>query len=192
MTSIDERQAKAMERFAERQKLNTNKEVSRVESFTIPDGEYYVGCPRLALPEDKWEWWCKQKAQCFEMDGHKVIKINTGGDGYWRLYDMNWNEMHSDDDGNLIEGPVHIDSLPTDVAAMSLIPVKLLESLGCDMDEVAEWGYFFETIDDEVFEVEFKYKVYEGHTSEWLSHVDFLWFKLNVACQYMEESLLPE
>ena len=93
----EDKKAKQLEDFAQRQKLNSLKEVCRVESFTIPDGEYYVGCPYLVLPEDKWEWWCEQDNQSF-VDGHKVI--STGGDGYWYLFDMNEDQTQEDEYGN--------------------------------------------------------------------------------------------
>lgn len=188
--------AKEMEEFERKHKANALKEVCRTESFTIPDGEYYVGCPYLVLPKEKCEWWFEQEAQCFEFDGHKVISIDTGGDGYWHLFDRNEDGTEVDEDGNPIEGPVHVDSLFTDGASMSIIPMELLESLGCDSEVVKESGYVFwiETCkeeDEEVdltFDVEFKYKVYDGDECETLSHVEFLWYKLNVACQYMEDN----
>ena len=187
----EEKKAKEMEEFERKQKANALKEVCRTEEFPLPDGDYYVGCPALVLPEDRFEEFCKEfdGDGLHEWNGHKFARINTGGDGFWHLYDMNWNNEQWDDDGNLIEGPVHIDSLPTDVATLSIMPLELLESLGCDMDDIEEHGRTFEvwgSPEDPFFGVEFKYKMYEGFKHEELSHVEFLWYKLNCACQYME------
>jgi len=193
----DEKKARDREEFEQQQKANALKEVCRVESFTLPDGEYYVGCPYLVIPDDGdylYDKFAEFDSGLNEMDGHKLIYISTGGDGYWRLYDMNEDGAGEDPEtGEPVDGPIHKDSLPTDVASMSIMPTALLKELGCDMDHVEESGYTFcvesggETDEENTFEVEFKYKMYEGHDREELSYVEFLWFKLNVACQYQED-----
>jgi len=188
----EEKKAKEMDDFVQQQKANALKEVTRVESFTLPDGGYYVGCPSLVLPEEPESLWTefyeKYESGLYERDGHKFIVIPTGGDGYYRLYDTNEDGAGEDPEtGEPVEGPIHIDSLPTDVATLSIIPFELLETLGCDMDSINEHGYVFELVPEGEFQVEFKYKMYEGFDRELLSHVDFLWFKLNLACQYMEK-----
>ena len=175
------------------------KDVCRVESFTLPDGAYYVGCPYLVLPEEPESVWTefyeKYGSGLNERDGHKFIMIPTGGDGYFRLYDTNeYGAGEDPETGEPVDGPIHVDSLPTDVAMMSIMPLALLESLGCDMDALGDSGSTFEVSTPEghgteaTFEVEFKYKKYDGVDRELLSHVDFLWFKLNVACQWFEPS----
>ena len=92
-----------------------------------------------------------------------------------------------------IEGPVHVDSLPTDVVSMSIILMELLGHLAVT-EMIYYSGYIFhvesgaDNEEDNVFDVEFKYKKYKEFEHEQLSHVEFLWFKLNVACQYMEDN----
>ena len=177
--------------------VNKLKEVSRVESFTLPDGRYYVGCPRYILP-DKQELIAEVYEYgpgLHERDGHKFVIISTGGDGYWKLYDTNEDGTCEDPDtGEEVEGPVHVDSLATDVAMLSIMPLELLESLGCDEQHVYDTGHIFDVYtgaaneEDNTFDVEFKYKMYEfeGKTFESLSYVEFLWYKLNIMCQIFE------
>lgn len=172
----------------------------RVESFTLPDGSYYVGCPLAILPDEPEEVldeFIEYDSGAYKRDGHKFVVIPTGGDGFYDLYDMNEDGAGEDPDtGEPVDGPIHVDSLATDVGMMSIMPLELLKALGCDIDEVADSGAIFEVSmaltaeengTDPTFEVEFKYKMYGVKDREVLSHVDFLWFKLNVTCQYMED-----
>ena len=70
-----------------------------IESYTMPAGEYWVGDPCYAIPEDKWIAWLKDAgydAEPFprylvaDVDGNTCIGVGTSyGDGLYRGSDGN-------------------------------------------------------------------------------------------------------
>ena len=104
--------------------------------YTLPAVAYYVGDPCYVL-EEKYELFKKNNEMFFEFLGHSVISIGTGGDGGFRVYNLNECGDALDDDGCEVEAgtPVYADSLLVDTGTIAFIP---LEILGVSLEEAIE------------------------------------------------------
>ena len=159
---------------------------NKIESFSLPDGDYYVGCPSLVIPEELWDEFCKNyllddgEGGIHTMNDYKFVTIHPGGDGCYRLYDK--DNPYTGDADEL----THIDSLSTDVGTLSIIPIRLLESLGCSQEDIEYHGFVFDTDGvDTDFDVSF---IYDNRLdNRLLYYVEFLWYKLSMTYGGFEE-----
>lgn len=113
-----------------------NKITSR--SYTLAAGAYYVGDPSYVLSDKVIsQFWEYDDETFFKFWGHQVVCIKTGGDGAFRVYDLNECGDALDDDGCEVEAgrPVYDDCLLVDTATIAFIP---LEILGVSLEEAVE------------------------------------------------------
>lgn len=84
-----------------------------IESVTMPAGQYWVGDPCYAVPNERWQKWLEaadyENAVRFllaELDGHPVLGIGTAyGDG-----------LYTDDQGR---------DYPVDAGLIGVVPVEV-------------------------------------------------------------------
>ena len=112
-------------------------------AYELPVGKYYIGDPSYVLDGKSIElFWKHDGENCFLFRGTKVVCINTGGDGYFRVYEFNEDgDFQFADSDEMFDGPVLLDSIPVDTANIAIIPTKILNM---SEEELAENGYILE------------------------------------------------
>ena len=144
------------------------------KKFELPSGEYMIGCPLLLTsPNVQQRNKIFMKEGLGEVNGYKFLIFETKHDGYFNFYDMG-NSDHSGE-------PEHIDSLATDVALMSIIPMQLIN----DQEAAEEFGFSL-TIEDYDLDGNkvsdpVKVTVYRDSTKGFcINEIDIEWYKLAI------------